>query len=1171
MAGLSSFQSLRRYVAEIVVPNQKPRLSPTQNLVAYDGRKHASYLQRLVAQVSSEVQMKRSGFLFLAVSLVVLLSVRLTAQSITSGAITGTVSDPTAALIANANIIVTNQSTGAAASAKTSSGGFYRISFLSPGLYEVEVTAAGFRNARQKVQVHLGQIATADIRLQLGATSEKVSVTAEGPMLQTENANLSTTVGTAPLQGVPNPGNDISYAVQSAPGAVMNTQQGLGNFSTFGLPGTSNLYTVNGMQDNNSFLNVINTGATNLLLGLGEVQELTIINNPYSGEYGGLAGAQVNVVTKSGSNLLHGDARYWWNGRALNANDWFNNHTTPKTPRSFDNANQWSASLGGPVRKDKTFFFLYTEGLRVIIPTSQLADIPSPEFEAATLANLNGMGLTNSAAYYQNVIFPLYHNAPGAASATPVPFNQSGNGGCSGFQFPGGIGTTVPCALQFQSTVNNLSTEWIVSARVDHNLSNRDRIFARFRTDHGNQATFTDVISPLFNVVTNVPQYEGQLGETHVFGSAATNSLVISGSWYGNVSNNRDRAAALALFPTTMMLGDGSLSALGGINYYFPQGRNATQYGLVDDISVLHGRDFFKFGATFQRYDISDLDFPILSSGILSVFTINDFFNGGSSGDLLVQNFVSRSSQPLALYRLGGYVQDEHRFSANLKGTLSLRIDHSSIPVCQTNCFARFPSAFSSLNPDPTTPYNQLIRFGKHETYQETDGILWQPRIGIAWQPSLDHNLVFRGGAGIFADSIPGAIADRIAANPPLVNSFNPRFDNLAPTENSNLFFDAQQANAAFANGFANGASLADFITPGDPFFSPFFIPPNFTNPPTRVHVPRYEEWSLQVQKGWGANTTFSGAYVGNHGIHELVQNNGVNGFCFPSACPLGFTGLPPTPPDPRFGTVNQFLTVGTSNYNGVTLSAQHRFSRGFHLQANYTWSHALDDVSNGGLLNFNFATNLSVLNPEDPANIRRFNYGNADYDVRHYGSLTYVYQLPFESYLLRGWQVSGALFARSELPFTVTDGLMSANLNQMNYGGTVFANFLGTKPPNCDTSAAGVDSTPCLSSVDFAMAATGFGNQRRNQLRGPGFFDTDMAVTKDFQIPGSERAHFAIGVQFFNLFNHPNFDQPVANLADVHFGHIVHTVSTPTTVLGSFLGGDASPRVIRLSAQITF
>jgi hypothetical protein len=206
---------------------------------------------------------------------------------------------------------------------------------------------------------------------------------------------------------------------------------------------------------------------------------------------------------------------------------------------------------------------------------------------------------------------------------------------------------------------------------------------------------------------------------------------------------------------------------------------------------------------------------------------------------------------------------------------------------------------------------------------------------------------------------------------------------------------------------------------------------------------------------------------------------------------------------------------------------------------------------------------------------LRATNYGNSDYDVRHYFSLNYVWNTPKargKLGLLTDWTVSGTLFARSGLPFTVVDSNATGILNGFNYGTTngfnVFANSTTGAPISCDSSAV---NTPCMTTAQFSPAVTGFGQQRRNQIYGPKYFDTDLSVLKNFNIPHWEAGKLGVGFQFFNLFNHPNFDQPVGDVADPSFGTILSNVSVPTSILGSFLGGDASPRLIQVKASITF
>jgi len=388
------------------------------------------------------------------------------AQSLVSGDVTGIVSDPSGAVVPNATVTIKNNGTGQTQSATSNAAGVYRFSLLSPGSYTVTGSAQGFQNKSQVVTVAVGQAATLNLQLPVGSSSQTVEVTAEAGIVQAQNGNISTTFTPEQVQLVPNPGNDLSFLVQTAPGAVMNTQAGYGNSSTYGLPATSNLFTVNGMNENDPFLNLNNSGATNLLLGQNDVQEATVVNNGYSVQYGGLAGANVNYVTKSGTNNFHGNVNYFWNGRAMNANSWFNKQNelasaVPGGPnpnkQPFVNANQWSASGGGPIVKDKTFFFVDYEGLRVLLPTSTPVNIPSPAFQAATLANI---GATDPAQlpFYQQM-FSLWNGAPGASAAQ----NSLPNGGCDGTVSIGGSA----CALQFRSTAGNFTHEWLLTARLD--------------------------------------------------------------------------------------------------------------------------------------------------------------------------------------------------------------------------------------------------------------------------------------------------------------------------------------------------------------------------------------------------------------------------------------------------------------------------------------------------------------------------------------------------------------------------------------------------------------------------------------------------------------------------------------------------------------------------------
>ncbi len=1092
------------------------------------------------------------------------------AQSLTSGGVTGTVTDPSDAAVPGATVTLKNNDTGGTQSTTTTSTGAYRFALLNPGNYSVSVAAQGFTKAQQNVSVAVGQSSTVDMRLQVAAAATTVEVTAQGGVLQTDNGNVSTTVSPEIVATMPNPGNDLSYYVQTAPGTTMNTQGGYGNTATFGISATSNLFTVDGMNENDPFLNLNNSGATNLLLGANDVQTATVVNNGYSGEYGTLAGANVNYVTKSGTNKFHGNAEYFWNGSVLNANDWFLNNSGQ--PRSFDNANQWAASIGGPIVKDKTFFFLDTEGLRLLIPTSQPVNIPSPQFQAATLAAIPASETT-----FYNQIFSIFNNAPGAASAT----NSLPAGGCDGSVT---LAAGAPCALKFQSNINNLTTEWLMTARVDQNIGNRDRMFIHFRTDHGLQATITDPLNPALNAQSVQPQYEGQLQETHQVGTNGVNQFILAGSWYSAIFGPPNMAKALALTPYQLDF-TGSFFNTPGSAFYgtWPQGRNVTQYQVSDDFGIQKGAHNMKFGVSFRRNDLTDYTPGGFFATIpLALFASESSFLSGNT-DVFEQAFATRATQPLALYSLGIYGQDEWAVRRSLKITLSLRAQHNSNPVCQTNCFARLGGSFLDVSHDPSQPYNQAIHTGLHQALPSYEAFSWEPRIGFAWQPGGRGKTVLRGGFGLFSDVFPGTVATLFDTNAPLKNTFITSGP-LAPTAPGSAQSAAIASNQAFANGFNSGLTFDQIqatLPPGA------FSPPSFTTAARNIRYPKYEEWNLELQQAIGTRNSLSLNYVGNHGYDLSAENLGLNGYCDAAICAptLGatsFIGLPSAPPDPRFGTITEVGNYGVSNYNGLTASFTRRVSDSFQLQASFTWSHALDDISNGGFLPFSLDTNASVLTPQDPYNLRRYNYGNADYDVRKQGNLTYLYHTPkLHNFLLNAlldWTVSGTLFVRSGLPFTAIDTGSTGVLNGFNYGNTLFANS-NVGPLSCSSSNVfnNFATTPaCMNSSEFttpidAAGVASFGNQRRNQIYGPSYFDTDITLMKNFRFPHWEGAEFQIGAQAFNVLNHPNFDQPVGDVANPQFGYITRTVATPTSIFGSFLGADASPRALQIRAQLRF
>ena len=404
----------------------------------------------------------------------------------------------------------------------------------------------GFSKLETTITVANAQVLGVDLHLTVGSQTQTVNVEAAASVLQTENGNVATNVSQKQIAEVPNSGNNMVYVTKLTPG------MGTG----FGVSGSTTMYTVDGMRNNDPYNNSNNSGASNMMMGVNDVEEATVTGNGYSGQFGGLVGAQVSFVTKSGGNRLHGDASWFWTGRSLVANTWFGNHTN--TPRPFENANEWQAAIGGPVLKDKLFFYVDTEGsgVQFFRRRQRRSALPSANLEAYTLKRLALNGLSNSIPFYQNM-FNIYDAAGKAHNAQPGNITYGGAArltGCPNSQLSptdtAGLGSGPgACANYYQGAATNFANEWLIIARTDAVIGAHDKAFIRFDHDTGSQPTTTDQINPLFSAISIQPEYNGQLNETHIFGSRVVNNLILSGFWYGALFGPSNLPATLALFP----------------------------------------------------------------------------------------------------------------------------------------------------------------------------------------------------------------------------------------------------------------------------------------------------------------------------------------------------------------------------------------------------------------------------------------------------------------------------------------------------------------------------------------------------------------------------------------------------------------------------------------------
>jgi len=1140
-------------------------------------------------------------------------------QSIVTGAVTGIVTDPTGAVLPNVTVKLTSGETGAVLTQATGATGAYTFPLLKPGSYKISLSMQGFRTVNENVDVVLAQTTTANIKLEVGSTAETLEVTGEAPLLQTEDANISTTFNETQIAKLPTPGGDITTYAQTAPGVLMNTGGSYGNFSAFGLPATSNLFTLNGNDENDPFLNLNNSGSSNLLLGQNEVQEVAVVSNGYTAQYGRQAGVQVDYTTKSGSNEFHGDAAFWYNSSMFNANDWFQKQSEIANglpnQQPFAVNHMWAGSIGGPIVKNKLFFYVDQEGLYYALPSEQQVYLPTAAFSAAVQSNIDANQPSQSA-FYKSLL-GLYAGSPANAAAVPLgvgasnPSNNN-NGGCGDLATaapnfaPGlGFGTTTACSGVAQFAGVNHNKEWLLTERIDYNISNNDKLFGRFKVDHGSQPTSTDLIDrPIFSTQSIQPEYEGQINYTHVFSPNVVNNAILSGLWYTAIFLP-DSGQSAVLNATggysTIDIGGASLTAIGGglgagqvPDFIFPQGRNSSMGQLTDDFSITKGNHTFKMGINFRRDILIDYDAQSNTGGFVGFGDISDFVDGtvsGGDGGFLSQNYTTNGDVRIGFYSLGLYFQDEYRVSPNLKLTLALRGDRNSNPICSQNCYSRLITPFSGLTHDINTPYNAVIDADVHSAFPNVEKVALQPRIGFTWSPLGHTSTVLRGGIGIFSDLYQGVLMDEMIGNAPGTNGFTITPPSPAPIAPGTTIATVPSikdigaaSNASLLAGFSSGQTVTTILAN-----NPYFTPPNYTSIANQINNPKYLEWNFEVQQALGSKMTLNLDYVGTHGYDNLIQNANLNGSAvagttfgqLPQTTSNGLSGT-----DPRFGAVRELQSVGISNYDGLVATFTRRFTHGFQGSINYTWAHALDDLTstNPGTA---FNNTTSVVYQVDPNCLRCGNYSNGDADARHNLTANYVWDLPFKTGskglngLVGGWTLAGTFYAHSGLPWTPEANSLGANFLFPNpvFGVALLpADFTGG-PTTCQVGGPGPDPTnpnSCVNQTAFpgfsGATQSDFGNIRRNSFRGLGYFDTDLNINKNFAI--TEHTKFEIGGSFFNILNHPNFALPtpfVGSITGATFGTMTSLAVQPTTPYGAFQGAGVEGRLIQVHAKITF
>ena len=1153
---------------------------------------------------------RASDVAFLMLTVVCLLPARALAQGETTSAVVGQVRDATDAVVPGATVIIANPQTGLRRSARTDEAGRFNFPQLKPGTYSIRAEAQGFE-ARQNDNViaGLGQKQTVDFMLRVARSNEAVEVSSEAPLINPESANTSTTLNAPALENLPNPGGDLTYPLQFAPGALINTagssndfvggSNGYGNVEFNGLPALSNGYIVDGLESNDPLTNLNSGLSTNLVLGLNSISEVTVNTLSYSVDQGRYGAAQVNYVTKSGTNQFHGNLYELWNGSRLNAADYFTN-AVPGRYKPRATVNHFGGSVGGPITHDKLFFFFYSEWVRIALPIVTPTIVPTAAFQQYVLQQLplgyidpdnpkNDLPAAPQEVPFYQKMFSLYTNTNGA------PYTIDG---CP----------LAVCANQQSVSHTSNDHEQVQTARVDYNINQKDTTWFRFQSDTGLQAAWTDPINPVFNALSPQPLYSFAAGYTHVFSQSLVNYFNPAFSWYESLFGPSNLQKTLSAFPIVLQgSGASPFTPLGGLDNTWIQGRRASRFFINDNLAWSHGAHELRFGTNTRIFRLNDYDFGEGTVPTVIYANFQQYIYGAAS--TVSETFPSHANEPFNFLNLDLYAQDTWKITRTLTWTFGLRDTYNSNPLNPHDQVARLSGSFNSISHDVNQPLNAAVQTHLGNLFSSTPVAILQPRMAVAWQ--LKPKSVLRTGFGIFSDILPGSVADLVGANPPYSKIFqggllgtvgkagsagcDPQFGctAIAPGVANSAVDAIVAANQTFTAGFPQGQlSCASPQANPASCLSPVAIT---AIPDGKLHAPYFMEWSLGMEHQFGTTASLKAQYVGTRAVNQpySTQVNGYQTVC--QGCFAPFPYLQSA--DARFGAVTQFSTGANSHYNGLQLTAMKRLSHGLQGQVNYTWSHCMDTVSNGGFLPFSAGGILSPL----PGDLAR-DYGPCDYDIRQNFNAQYVYQLPVRvhnhtlGYALNGWQVSGTAFWHTGVPFSVLSTPYSANGEGIVQGsGPQFASVVPGVPlydhhpiqgvtqpgtlqwlnPNAFVSAVDPSTGQCYGGDSPQNCQ--FGNLGRNTLRGPDFLWSDFYLTKSF--PLTELVKLRFESQFFNVFNHPNYALPSVVQAGIPgnpstqsgFGALTSTTSPPTGLLGVGLGGDSSPRMIAFRARLEF
>jgi hypothetical protein len=1068
-----------------------------------------------------------AAVLFLSVVALVLMPLCASAQ-VTGATLTGTVTDNTGAVIPNAQVLIRNEATGESRSVSVDSAGVYSAPNLLPGRYDVTFSATGFATAVQKgITLTVGAQQLLNVKMQVGQVNQKVEVSDQPPAVELASSTISGVIGRDAVMQLPlngrdwtqlatlQPGVDSVGSIQANTGSPDRARRGYGVQMTIsGSRPTQNNYRIDGISVND-YSNGGPGSVEGSTLGVDAVQEFSVLTSNYSAEYGRTSGGIVNAVTKSGTNSFHGDLYEFLRNSALDARNFFDPAQIPAFRR-----NQFGAALGGPILKDRTFFFADYEGLRenqgvtATVPVPSLAarqgilcSIPQPGPGGCTPHKVTGAFNPDPVTGIDKAVLP-YLGLWGAPNAGLV-----GNGDVGFYAF----------------TAAHITSENFGTIRLDHKLSNNDNVFATYQADSAT-ATQPDPANDVLVGNTTGRTYIA-LEETHMFSSRVLNSARVGLNRSLHTAQGMSAINALA---NNVSLGENPgadnpqidvppyVSIQPGLNQIERLNFFQNSYQGYDDLFLTRGIHSLKVGFAVERVQLNAAD-PA-PAGEIAFGTLADPANNGFLTNNPIVLFAPLPSRPFINFNFrssifGGYLQDDVRLRPNLTLNIGLRYEMSTVP-------SEIHGHLSALH----SPFNQTFQdtiVGKsvfsNPTYRN-----FEPRIGFAWDPTGSGKTSVRGGFAMF-DVLP---------LPYLLGQFA---TNTAPfTENgtaNNLpagSFPTEAFNILASNAINNLGLRIPFIQAN----------------PKRNYV---MQWNLNIQRELAPNLMGMAAYVGSRGVHMIFRADDVNsvmplnGSNQPYIWPAPGTG---TPISPDIGRMDALLWNNDSYFDGLEAQVEKRMSRGLQVQGSYTWSRAIDG-GDGSIASDSFVNSIPALLYFLP----KYRRAPADFNITHNLTVNYLWNVPtFNSlqgplsWVAKGWQLGGIMQIRSGMPFTpliggdplgLTDSAAFAYPNRITGPGCSPPVNPGNPNSYIKTQCFTLPVvTPSLASLCVPFAPNGvvapgtcsnlLGTGGRNEIYGPGLVDFDFSVVKDSHI--RENLDLQFRAEMFNIFNRVNFNPPLVN-----------------------------------------